>query len=158
MCEEKFRCVCRIYFFIDVNLLDLLLYKEKGDVMAGPTVAMGCIAKCMFGKAPIPLGILPTAMSMGDAMPIANIMSTIPFVDIPPFILCTSPKNPAAAAAMALGAPGGPCIPGVASWIPTTPNVMYGEIPALTMDSMGVCALGGGMIQLLLGEFNIMSI
>lgn len=126
--------------------------------MAGPTVAGACIAKCMFGKAPVPLGILPKAMTMGDFKPIANIMSTTPMVEIPPFVLCSSPKNPAALAAMAVGAPGGPCIPTVSAWIPTTPDVMYGEIPSLTADSMGVCSVGAGMINIVLGEFNIMSL
>jgi hypothetical protein len=46
----------------------------------------------------------------------------------------------------------------VAPWIPTAPNVMMGEIPTLTADTMTMCAWGGVIKTTFPGEVNVISI
>jgi len=76
--------------------------------------------------------------------PAGTIMDNKPIVNIPPFGMCTSPANPAVAAAM--GAPM-PCVPNtVAPWVVGAPTVMIGNMPALN-DSAKLMCLWGGVIQ-----------
>lgn len=130
--------------------------------MAGPTVSMGAMTHCMFGVAPSPLMVLPISMTMADFLPAANIMAMAPIVNVMPYAMCNSPANPMVIAmtAAALGVPTpAPCIPmTVAPWIPTAPNVLLGEMPALTMDSMTMCAWAGMISIIFPGEVNVISI
>lgn len=95
------------------------------------------MCQCSFGVAPTPLVVPPAAKVMACGMPAACIMDNKPI----PFGMCTSPSNPAVAAA--LGAPM-PCTPVVpAPWAPGSPTVMIGGKPALNSTSTLMCAYGG---------------
>ena len=102
---------------------------------------------CSFGMAPSVLNILPKSMVQGSSLPAATVMDNIPFVNIPPFAMCTSLANPlvAAATAAAFGVltpmPCTPVIP--APWLPGAPTVLIGNMPALNSMSKCMCAYGG---------------
>jgi hypothetical protein len=70
-----------------------------------------------------------------------------PFVNIAPFGMCTSIANPAVAAATsaALGVlTPVPCVPATVSpWIPGSPTVMIGGMPALNKTSQCMCLWAG---------------
>jgi len=109
----------------------------------GFEVCMGAMLQCSFGAAPSQLIVLPTSRVM-TGKPAGTIMDNKPIVNIPPFGMCTSPANPAVAAAM--GAPM-PCVPNtVAPWVVGAPTVMIGNMPALN-DSAKLMCLWGGVIQ-----------
>lgn len=104
---------------------------------------------CSFGAAPVPL--LATSVPNVTALnqPAATIM------DLPklPFGMCSSPTNPAVAAATAaaLGVlTPMPCTPlVVVPWAPGSPTVLIGGIPALNNSSKTICSFGG-VIQIIL--------
>ena len=100
-----------------------------------------------MGVAPSTLNVLPKARVLTENMPMACIADNIPMVNIPPFGVCTSLANPVTAAqtAAALGVlTPGPCIPVLpAPWLPGSPTVLVGGMPALTMTSKCQCAYGG---------------
>ncbi len=99
--------------------------------MAGPFVGMGALIMCDKGVVPLPLVVTPQNRVMGTAGPLANIMDFIPMNNIKPFGICA-----------VLG--GLPCVPAiVAPWIVGCPIVHVGPMPALTMQSQAMCALGG---------------
>lgn len=68
-------------------------------------VCGGAMLQCSFGAAPSTLIILP-ANRVISAQPIANIMDNKPMVNILPIGVCSSPANPAVAAATAAPPPG----------------------------------------------------
>lgn len=107
----------------------------------------GCLCQCTFGVAPCPLTVPPTNRVLCGGMPVANIMDRIPFVNIAGFGLCTNPAHPtvAAATAAALGVlTPMPCVPVLpAPWVPGSPTVLTGNMPALTTSSKLMCAYGG---------------
>jgi hypothetical protein len=74
-------------------------------------------------------------------------MDHIPLVNVLPFGTCTSPANPmvAAATAAALGVlTPMPCIPmTTAPWLPGSPTVLLGKIPALNASSKCMCNWAG---------------
>lgn len=111
------------------------------------TVHMGAVLTCSFGLAPSTLIVLPVHTTMSEGPPAANIMDHIPIVNIPPFGMCTSLANPmvAAATAAALGVlTPMPCIPmTTAPWVPGSPTVMIGKMPALNNTSQCLCNWGG---------------
>ncbi|MFO0660572.1 MAG: DUF4280 domain-containing protein [Polyangiaceae bacterium] len=111
----------------------------------------GATTQCSFGVAPGTLMVLPTNRVLG-MMPFANIMDTIPFVNIIPFGMCTSMANPAVAAATAaaLGVlTPMPCTPVPAGpWVPGVPTVLIGNMPAVDMNCKLMCSFGG-VIQIL---------
>ena len=112
----------------------------------GQLVTGTAILSCSFGAAPTPLNVLPINKVLVN-MPAANIMDNKPFLNITPFGVCTSIANPmvAAATAAALGVlTPMPCIPAtVAPWIVGKPNVLIGNMPALTSDSKLMCMWAG---------------
>lgn len=77
----------------------------------------------------------------------ANIMDNKSFVNILPFGMCSSMANPtvAAATAAALGVlTPMPCIPvTIAPWMPGSPTILVGGMPALTAQSKLMCNWGG---------------
>ena len=77
----------------------------------------------------------------------ANIMDNKSFVNILPFGMCSSMANPAVAAATAaaLGVlTPMPCIPvTIAPWMPGSPTILVGGMPALTAQSKLMCNWGG---------------
>ena len=110
-------------------------------------VVMGAIMQCSFGVSPISLIVLPTNRILVGNMPAATIMDHQPGVNILGFGMCTSPANPAVAAATA--AAGGVltpmlCLPmTTAPWMPGSPTVLIGNLPALNDTSTCICMLGG---------------
>lgn len=113
---------------------------------------------CTMGMAPSCLVVLPTNRTLAGA-PAANILDNIPFLNVPPFAMCTSPANPtvAAATAAALGVlTPMPCTPmPVAPWTPGVPKVIIGNMPAVDMSCKLVCAFGGSISVLAPGQFQV---
>lgn len=106
----------------------------------------------------MPLTVLPKSR-VANAMPAANIMDNVPFVNIPPFAMCSSMANPAVAAATAaaLGAlTPMPCTPVTAApWTPGSPTVLIGGQPALNNSSQLMCSFGGCIGIKAAGQFQI---
>ncbi len=113
----------------------------------GQLVVMGAMLQCSFGAAPTSLIVLPTNCTMCNNVPAANIMDNKPIVNIPTFGMCSCPANPtvASATAAALGVlTPMPCVPAtVAPWVPGSPTVLIGNMPALNNSSKCICSYGG---------------
>lgn len=126
----------------------------------GIQVCMGAMMQCSFGVAPSSLVVLPTNCVLAGGPPAATIMDYAPIVNIPPFGMCSSPSNPtvAAATAAALGVlTPMPCVPvTTAPWVPGSPTVLIGNMPALTDQSKCMCSWGGVIQILSPGEFTVM--
>ena len=116
--------------------------------MPGPVATTGTPMMCSMGIAPSLLIVEPLGVFAND-LPAANILNTIPFVNIPPFGLCTSPANPVVIAltAAALGVPTpAPCLPlVVAPWVAPSAVLMDG-IPVLTEGAFCPCVWGGSIV------------
>jgi uncharacterized Zn-binding protein involved in type VI secretion len=127
--------------------------------MPQPVVA-GAQLTCSFGLTPTTLVVLPQARVLTEGRPAANVMDHVPLVNIPTFGLCTSPANPAVAAATAaaMGVPTpAPCLPQTeAPWVPGAPTVLVGGFPALNNGSVCLCAFGGSVTVALAGTFKTM--
>jgi hypothetical protein len=110
-------------------------------------VVNGAMTMCNFGLAPGTLIVTPEKKTTVDSMPAATILDNKPFVNVMPFGLCTSLANPITAAqtAAALGVlTPGACTPVLpAPWVPGSPTVLVGNIPALNVTSKCMCAYGG---------------
>jgi hypothetical protein len=110
---------------------------------------MGAMMACSFGAAPSSLVVLPANRAMSGGPPKANIMDNKPIVNIPPFGMCMSPANPtvAAATAAALGVlTPMPCVPmTTAPWVPGSPTVLVGKMPALNNSCTLLCNWGGAI-------------
>lgn len=112
----------------------------------GQIVCGGAMLQCSFGAAPGTLNVLPANKTL-TSMPIANIMDNKPVVNITPFGMCNSMANPAVASATA-AAMGAltpmPCMPVTAApWVPGSPTVLVGNMPALNNSSKCMCNWGG---------------
>jgi len=109
-------------------------------------VCMGAMLQCSFGMAPSTLVVTPENKVL-SMTPQATIMDHIPMKNIMPFGMCTTPSNPAVAAATsaALGVlTPVPCVPVTSSpWVPGSPNVLIANMPALNNTSTLMCAYGG---------------
>ena len=114
-------------------------------------VHMGATMKCSFGAAPSSLIVLPVNATIAEETPAANIMDHAPIVNIPPFGMCSSPANPTviAATTAALGVlTPMPCVPATpAPWLPGSPTVEIGKMPALNNTCKCMC-IWGGVIQI----------
>ncbi len=125
----------------------------------GLAVCNGATLQCSFGVAPSTLIILPTNKTMACNQPMANIMDNIPMLNILPFGMCSSLANPAVASATS--AASGvltpmPCIPVTsAPWIPGSPTVLLGNMPALNDSSKLICNWAGVIQILVPGQFTI---
>ncbi|XXF80711.1 DUF4280 domain-containing protein [Myxococcaceae bacterium GXIMD 01537] len=121
-------------------------------------VTMGATLQCSFGAAPSSLMVLPVNGVL-TSVPAANIMDSKPFVNILPFGMCTSMANPAVAAATAaaLGVlTPMPCTPSTpAPWVPGSPTVLIGNMPALNNSSKCMCAFGGVINIVSPGNFQV---
>ena len=110
-------------------------------------VVNGAMMMCTCGMAPSTLIVLPVNRTMVGGVPAANIMDHIPVVNIPPFGMCISPTNPTVAAATtaALGVlTPMPCVPVTpAPWMPGSPTVPIGNMPALNNTSTCMCTWTG---------------
>jgi hypothetical protein len=120
---------------------------------------MGAMLQCSFGAAPSSLVVLPTNRVL-TSTPVANIMDTIPFVNIMPFGVCTSMANPAVAAATAaaLGVlTPMPCTPVPAGpWVPGVPTILVGNMPAVNSNCKLMCSFGGVIQILSPGQFTVL--
>lgn len=118
--------------------------------MSCPAICTGATLRCSFGLAPSVLNVLPTNRTLVGGLPMANIMDNKPMINIMPFGMCSSMANPSvvAATAAALGVlTPMPCIPAtVAPWMPGSPTVLVGNMPALNMQSQLMC-MWAGIIQ-----------
>jgi hypothetical protein len=112
----------------------------------GQQVCMGATMQCSFGAAPSTLVVLPTNRTLAPT-PAATIADSQPVINVPPFGMCTSIANPAVASATAaaLGVlTPMPCLPvPVSPWVPGSPTVLIGGVPALNNNSKLICAWGG---------------
>lgn len=110
-------------------------------------ITSGALMTCSFGAAPSAMNVLPVNRTLCGGPPAATIMDNIPIVNIPPFAMCSSLANPAVAAATAaaLGAlTPMPCVPVPAGpWVPGSPTVLIGSMPALNDSSKCMCAFAG---------------
>lgn len=109
-------------------------------------VCAGAVMQCSFGAAPATLAVLPSSGVL-TGTPAATIMDFAPVVNVPPFGMCSSPSNPtviaATAAAMGVLTPM-PCVPvTVSPWVPGSPTVLIGNMPALNDSSKLNCAWAG---------------
>lgn len=125
----------------------------------GQQVCTGAMTQCTFGMMPGSLMVLPLNRVM-TGTPAANIMDSKPMVNVLPFGMCQSMANPmvaaATAAAMGVLVPM-PCIPmTMAPWMPGSPTVLIGNLPALNNSSKLMCSWGGVISINLPGQFTVM--
>ena len=125
----------------------------------GIQVCMGATLQCSFGAAPSTLVVLP-ANRVLTVTPAATIMDNAPLVNVMPFGMCSSPANPAVAAATAaaLGVlTPMPCVPVTpAPWVVGAPTVLIGNMPALNNSSKLMC-MWAGVIQVVVpGQTKMM--
>jgi hypothetical protein len=122
-------------------------------------VCMGALLQCSFGAAPSPLTVLPANKTL-TGTPAATIMDNAPIVNIAPFGMCSAPTNPvvvtATTAALGVLTPM-PCVPATtAPWVPGSPTVLIGGLPALDNQSKLMC-MWAGVIQITMpGQFTTM--
>ena len=114
-----------------------------------PLVVNTAMLSCAMGLGPpVPLTVVPKGppVTAGGQL-VATIADTIPMANIPSFGMCSSPANPAVAAATsaALGVlTPMPCVPVPAGpWTPGSAKVVMGGVPVLTAGSICQCAWGG---------------
>ena len=110
------------------------------------SVATGAMLSCSFGMAPATLNALPLSRVLVEGKPVADITTSAPVVNVPPFGMCTSLSNPtvAAATAAAFGVlTPMPCVPVTTPWQPGAPKTSIGGKPALAAGSTCQCAWGG---------------
>lgn len=109
-------------------------------------VCTGAVTRCSFGLAPASVVVAPLNRVMTGA-PAATILDNKPLVNVLPFGLCRSMANPmvAAATAAAMGTlVPVPCLPVTsAPWMPGSPTVLIGNLPALNKSCKLVCSWGG---------------
>jgi len=117
-------------------------------------VGMGAVLQCSFGVAPSTLMVLPTNRVL-TSTPVANIMDTIPFVNILPFAMCNSMANPAVAAATAAAL--GVLTPMPCTWVPGGPTVLVGNMPAVNNSCKLMCSFGGVIQIVSPGQFTVMA-
>jgi len=112
-----------------------------------PNVTATATLTCSFGMAPSTLNVLPVKRVLVEGKPAATIQDMVPITNIPPFGMCTTPSNPAVAAAtsaaMGVLTPA-PCMPVIAgTWMPGAMLTQIGNVPALTSTCTCTCTWGG---------------
>lgn len=122
-------------------------------------VAAAATLQCSFGLAPGTLIVLPVNRVMAGS-PAANVMDNKPMVNILPFGMCNSPANPmviaATAAALGVLTPM-PCIPVTAApWMPGSPTVLIGNMPAVQHSCKLMCNWGGVIQVVVPGQMTVM--
>lgn len=124
-------------------------------------VVMGATIMCSFGLAPSSLSVIPKGppVNAGGVFA-ATIMDHVPMVNIMTFGMCTTPTNPAVAAATTAAAgvlTPAPCVPITpAPWAPGSPTVMINGSPALNNSSQCMCTWGGVITVTVPGQFTVM--
>jgi hypothetical protein len=127
----------------------------------GYLAADGALLACSFGMAPAPLVLVPKGPPvLADGLPVGTV-EDVEEMNVPSFGMCTSPQNPAVAeaTAAALGAlTPMPCLPVIVTpWSPGAPTVLIGGVPALTEESVCMCAWGGEVRVLEPGQFRALA-
>lgn len=121
-------------------------------------VANLALSRCTMGVAPMPILVLPKGVYyVTPAISIATIIDSIPMLNIKPFVLCSSPANPAVAAIIAatLGSvTKGPCVPVTVTWMPMAPTVLVRNFPVLVSSSKLLCMFGGVISIDIPGQFQ----
>ena len=114
----------------------------------GQATTMNAMLMCTFGTGPTTLEVLPKSRVLIGGVPVADISTEVPILNIPPFPTCISPlPSPIP--------PVKPCIPALAGpWIPTSPTILVGGMPILDNMSKAICSRGGVITILLPGQFN----
>ena len=124
----------------------------------GYCVCSGALVQCRFGSSAGNFTALPGKVTVAG-QPLASIMANAAFVNIPPFGLCSSPANPAVAAATAAACgvlTPMPCVPSTAgSWVPGNPHILVGGVPVLTSESTLMCCWGGTITVAAQGEQTV---
>ncbi len=116
---------------------------------------------CSFGMIPTPLVVIPEGPPvLADGLPSGTILDFVEFLNIEPFGECMSPMNPEViiltAAALGVFTPA-PCIPIIVDpWLPGADNVLLDGMPALSEESMCMCAWGGVIEIIEPGEFSLL--
>jgi hypothetical protein len=113
----------------------------------GIQVVLGAICMCDMGDAPTPL-VVELPLVLADALPAANIVDGVPFLNVEPFGICDI------LTAEALGVPI-PCVPATVVWAPGVVNVLIEGIPALDDLSILQCALGGTIVVVEPGQATV---
>ncbi|WP_432422248.1 DUF4280 domain-containing protein [Robbsia betulipollinis] len=117
-----------------------------GERLMAIVASAGALLQCSFGLSPAPLNVLPLRRVLAGA-PAATVLDHLPFANIPSFGACACMANPmvAAATAAALGVlTPAPCVPVTAApWLPGSPTVLMGNVPALQTTSQLLCQWGG---------------
>lgn len=123
----------------------------------GMQVTASANMTCSFGVAPSSLIVLPANRVMVGGKPAANIMDNKPMVNIPPFGMCNSVLNPATKRPPPVLFTPAPCVPNIAApWVPGSPTVLIGNMPALNNNSKLMC-MWGGIIQIIVpGQLQTM--
>src|ERR1039458_430904 len=97
-------------------------------------VCAGAVLKCTMGTTPSVFGVLPVNQVL-TGVPAATVLDNKPMTNVAPFGMCTSPANPAVAAATtaALGVlTPMPCLPVTPSpWAPGGITVNLGSFSIL---------------------------
>ncbi|HKD09597.1 MAG TPA: DUF4280 domain-containing protein [Bryobacteraceae bacterium] len=113
-------------------------------------VCTGAELLCSLGTAPSIFNATPpprVTTTVGEA---GNVADIVPMTNVSPFGMCTSPANPAVAAATAaaLGVlTPMPCVPNPSSpWKPGCTSVSMDGLPALDLTCTLTC-LWGGVIE-----------
>ena len=124
----------------------------------GFQVCAGAVMSCTFGMAPSVLDVLPDT-GVFCPTPAANILDSIPILNIEPFGMCMSEANPeviaATAAALGVLTPM-PCLPVTTDpWLPGAPTVLIGGLPALDDESICLCDWGGVIAIDEPGQFEV---
>ena len=105
-------------------------------------ILVGTEAQCMctMGLVPASLTILPQTKVFGENKPIATIQDNKPMVNITPFGSCKSTTNPGYKPPVVIS----PCVPNIAAtWMPGSPTVLVGNVPALNNSCKLICNYGG---------------
>jgi len=103
----------------------------------GSLVCTGATLQCSLGTLPSTFTASGATVTAGGA---GGVVTDCEVSNVAPFGLCTSPANPAVAAAE--GAPQ-PCLPVLAPWTPGSGHVTLSAVPALDDASQCQCAWGG---------------
>jgi hypothetical protein len=118
--------------------------------MAGLKIVVNTsLIDCQFGTAPTPFMVIEPGRPLVTKRLMGTIKDNIPFVNIIPFILCQSPKNPAYIAAKAVGAVA-PCTPitNAAPWTPGSALCQYKGTPVLHESCRLTCQLAAAPMSI----------
>lgn len=112
----------------------------------GIQVVLGALCVCDVGQSEEPL-IVELPFVLADGLPAATIEEGIPYINIMPFgeceILTAESEGPAE------------CEPATAVWAPGAINILIEGIPALDDLSVLQCSVGGTIMVVDPGQFNM---